>query len=140
MNKWIGTGRFTRDPEIKYTQSGKAVCSFSLACSKRKGKNASDNQPTADFVNCVAWEKTAEIIGQYCCKGKQVLVVGPLQTRSYEAQDGSKRYVTEVVVRDIEFMGDKKDGGGSGHGQQPAPSGAASQFGGQAVSEEEIPF
>lgn len=88
----------------------------------------------------MAWEKTAEIIGRYCCKGKQALVVGPLQTRSYEAQDGSKRYVTEVVVRDIEFMGDKKDGDGSGHGQQPAPSGAASQFGGQAVSEEEIPF
>ena len=77
MNKWIGAGRFTRDPEIKYTQSGKAVCSFSLACSKRKGKNASDSQPTADFINCVAWEKTAEIIGRYCCKGKQALVVGP---------------------------------------------------------------
>lgn len=138
MNKWSGAGRLTKDPEVRYTQSGKAVCGFTVACNRRHAKDS--NQPTADFVSCVAWEKTAEIIGQYCHKGSKVAVEGPIQTRSYEAQDGSKRYVTEVVVRDIEFMGDKKDGGGSGHGQQPAPSGAASQFGGQAVSEEEIPF
>ena len=140
MNKVILSGRLARDPEVRYTQSGKAVASITLAVNRRFSRKSNDQQPTADFIPIVAWDKLAEICGNNLIKGSQILVEGRMQVRSYDANDGTKRYVTEVVVRDIEFMGDKKDGDGSGHGQQPAPSGAASQFGGQAVSEEEIPF
>ena len=133
MNKWSGAGRLTKDPEIRYTQSGKAVCGFSVACSRRHAKDS--NQPTADFVSCVAWEKTAELIGKYCHKGSKVALEGPIQTRSYEAQDGSKRYVTEVIVREIDFM-DSKPTAGSGQGT--AQSGGTGF--GTAVPDDEIPF
>lgn len=134
MNKWSGAGRLTKDPEVRYTQSGKAVCGFTVACNRRHAKDS--NQPTADFVSCVAWEKTAEIIGQYCHKGSKVAVEGPIQTRSYDAQDGSKRYVTEVIVREIDLMDSKPAAGGS---QAAAPSSGAGQFG-PSVPDEEIPF
>lgn len=86
MNKAILLGRLTKAPEIKYTQSGKAVASFTLAIDRRKGANG---EKQADFIACVAWEKTAETIGNYCAKGQQIAVEGRIQSRSYEAQDGS---------------------------------------------------
>ena len=125
MNKAILLGRLTKDPEIKYTQSGKAVASFTRAIDRRKGANG-DKQ--ADFISCVAWEKTAETIGNYCSRGQQIAVEGRIQSRSYDAQDGSKRYVTEVVVQSMEFCGKKSDNGGH------AAESAASDY------DEEIPF
>ena len=125
MNKAILLGRLTKDPEIKYTQSGKAVASFTLAIDRRKGANG---EKQADFISCVAWEKTAETIGNYCGRGQQVAVEGRIQSRSYEAKDGSKRYVTEVVVQSMEFCGKKSDNGGH------AAESAASDY------DEEIPF
>ena len=126
MNKVIISGRLARDPEMRYTTSGKAVASFNLAVNRRRSAN---DQQTADFIPVVAWEKLAEICGNNLIKGSQVLVEGRMQIRSYEAQDGSKRYVTEVVANEIEFIG-------------PKPSKAQADtggFGGQPV-EEEIPF
>ena len=87
MNHFVGIGRLTRDPEVRYTQSGKAYAKFTLAIDRRK---SSDGNQQADFIPCVAWEKTAEVISQYCTKGKKIAVEGRIQTRSYEANDGSR--------------------------------------------------
>ena len=134
MNLVILKGRLTKDPEIRYTQSGKAVAVFTIATDKRVAQNSQG--PTADFHNCVAWEKLAETIGNNAGKGRELLVKGHLQTRSYDAQDGSKRYVTEVVVTYLEFCGRKSDA--------PAPAqkaaGTAAGGFGQPVDDEEIPF
>lgn len=108
MNKWIGKGRLARDPEVRYTQSGKAVASFTLACN-RQMKKGGDGKQTADFISCVAWEGIAQTVSNYLMKGREVLVEGRLQTRSYEAKDGSKRYVTEVIVSNLEFCGKRED-------------------------------
>ena len=126
MNHWVGIGRLTRDPEVRYTQSGKAYASFTLAIDRRK---SGDGNPQADFISCVAWEKTAEIIGNHCTKGKKIAVEGRIQTRSYE-KDGTKHYVTEVVVQSMEFCDSKG-------GQQLSD---AKEFGGTMVSDEDIPF
>lgn len=108
MNKVILVGRLTRDPEVKNTTSGKSVASFTIAVDRRF--KTQDGKKEADFINCQAWGKTAEILGQYTLKGSRVGVVGRIQVRSYEAQDGTKRYVTEVVVEELEFLESKKDG------------------------------
>lgn len=128
MNKWIGCGRITKDIEIRYTQSGKAVASFSLAINEGYGE-----KKRTEYVDCVAWEKLAENLAQYQSKGSLVLVMGRLQKRSYEAQDGSKRYVAEIVAQDIEFMGSKPQGA------VQEPSGANS-FGSEVLDDETIPF
>mgnify|MGYP000868293237 FL=1 len=127
MNKAILLGRLTKDPEIKYTQSGKAVASFTLAVDRRK---SASGEKQADFISCVAWEKTAETIGNYCGRGQQIAVEGRIQSRSYDAQDGSKRYVTEVVVQSMEFCGRRSDNAGNG----------AAAAGSMEPAGEEIPF
>lgn len=100
MNKVILAGRLTKDPEVRYTQTGVAVASFTLAVNRRFSK-----EKVADFIPIV--------VGNNLVKGSQVLIEGRIQIRSYEAQDGSKRYVTEVIAHDVEFMGSKPklDGG-----------------------------
>jgi single-strand DNA-binding protein len=128
MNKVILVGRLARDPEVRYTQSGKANATFTLAIN-RYGKN---NE--ADFINCVAWEKLAEIVGNNLLKGSQVLVEGRIQVRNYETQEGQKRYVTEVIAQNIEFMGSKKPSEGQ------ADSTGANSFGSEVFPDEEIPF
>ena len=148
MNKVILAGRLARDPELRYTTSGKAVASFSLAVNRRFGRNAGDQQQTADFIPIIAWEKLAEICGNNLIKGSQVLVEGRMQVRSYEAQDGSKRYVTEVVANEIEFMGSKqqRDPNANGGGFAPSPAAAPAEaapmggFGGSPVPDDDIPF
>lgn len=133
MNLVILKGRLTKDPDIRYTQSGKAVAAFSMATDKPYAQN-NQQGPTADFHNCIAWEKLAEAIGNNAGKGRELLVRGHLQTRSYDAQDGSKRYVTEVVVTYWEFCGKKSDA------PAPAKAGTAAGGSGQPVDDEEIPF
>jgi len=140
MNKVILHGRLARDPELRYTTSGKAVASFSLAVNRRYSSNNNNQGPTADFIPCVAWDKLAEIIANNLIKGSEALIEGRLQVRSYDAQDGSKRYVTEVIVGEMEYCGSKKDNGGGN-----APAGGNSQndlgsFGGTPVPDDDIPF
>ncbi|MGL5271714.1 MAG: single-stranded DNA-binding protein [Selenomonadaceae bacterium] len=139
MNKVILVGRLARDPEVRYTQTGKAVASFSLAVSRRFSRT-SDQQNTADFIPVVAWEKLAEICGNNLIKGSQVLVEGRMQVRNYDAQDGSKRYVTEVVAQDIEFMGSKPVRGADDHTAAAPAFGGANSFGSEVLPDEEIPF
>lgn len=104
MNKVFLMGRLTKDAELRYTQSGTAVASFSMAVDRRYKKG---EEQQADFINCVAWQKTAEFISQYFRKGSKIIVEGRLQTRYYEPEDGSKRWITEVVVEQAEFAESK---------------------------------
>lgn len=109
MNNVTLTGRITKDLELKYTQNGKAYCRFTLAVdrglSKEKKQEAEANgQPTADFINCIAWGTTAEVLNKYTAKGKKILVNGSIETGSYTVQDGSKRYTTDVLVKRIEIL------------------------------------
>ena len=96
-------GRLVRDPEIRRTNSGKAVCSFTIACDKQ-GKDSG-----ASFIDCVAWEKTADFINNYFLKGSAIIVEGRLESRQYETKDGQKRTATEVVVSQAHFCEKKKD-------------------------------
>jgi len=148
MNKVILIGRLTRDPEVRYTQSGIAVCTFTLAVDRRYArKNENSGQPTADFIPIVAWRKLAEICGNNLTKGRRISVEGSMQTRNYEAQDGTKRYVTEVIADEIEFLDSRNSAqGDGGYFQSPPPQAGASaqqppsdSFG-PAIPEEEIPF
>lgn len=117
MNKVILVGRFTRDPDLRTTTTGKSVATFSLAVDRRYKQ---EGQPTADFFNIVAWGRQAEVICRYLGKGRQIALSGHLQSRSYDGKDGVKRYVTEVVLEDFDFIGSKNDGGGSGYNQTSA--------------------
>jgi single-strand DNA-binding protein len=109
MNKVILVGRLTKDPEVKNTTTGRAVASFTLAVDRRfKNK---DGQKEADFIPIVFWGKQAELAGQYLSKGSQIGVAGRLQVRSYDAQDGSKRYVTEVIGDELTFMSSGRNNG-----------------------------
>ena len=104
MNSWCGIGRLVREPEVRFTQSNKQVVSFTIAVNK-KFKN-----DEADFIPVVAWEKTAEFIAKYFRKGQQIAIEGRLQTRSYEDNEGKKRFVMEVLAEQVHFAGEKKEG------------------------------
>jgi len=101
MNKVILCGRLVRDPEVKTTQGGKTYCKFVVACDRAK-KDAG-----ADFLPCIAWDRTAELIGNYFGKGRRILLEGRIQTGSYEAKDGTKRHTTDIMVDRVEFVESK---------------------------------
>lgn len=107
MNTITLLGRLTKNPEARYTSTGKAVTLFTLAVNRPYTN--SDGQREADFINCQAWGKTAEVIGNHVSKGDRLLAEGRLQIRSYTDKEGVKRYVTEVVVNRVEFIEQKKD-------------------------------
>ena len=132
MNQVTIMGRLTRDPELTYNNStGNVMVRFSVAVDKKlsrekKQEMESRNQPTADFINCVCWGKLAETVNNFSAKGKRVIVEGRLQTGSYQAQDGSRRYTTDVVANAVEFI-DWKDRNDFGGGQ-PARSAQSNDF------------
>ena len=105
MNRAIIIGRLTKDPETRTTSSGIANTTFTVAVSRPF--TSQNGEREADFLNCVAWRKQAENIAKYCTKGSQVAVEGRIQTRTYDAQDGSKRYVTEIIADNVTFLGSK---------------------------------
>ena len=109
MNNVILTGRIAKDLELRYTQTGKAYCRLTLAVdrgmSKEKKQEAEEKgQPTADFISCVAWNKLAETINKYSGKGRKILVEGSIQTGNFTAEDGSKRYTTDILVNRAEIL------------------------------------
>lgn len=132
MNKVILVGRLAQDPEVRYTQSGKAVASFSLAVNRFS--SGGQGQNNADFIPIVAWEKLAEICGNNLTKGQRVLVDGRLQIRSYETNDGQKRRVAEVIAQSIEFLERKQVSSGD------AGNIDINSFGKDVFPDEEIPF
>ena len=111
LNKVVLAGRLTADPELKQTQSGLPVLSFTLAINRRFQKTA-DGQPAqqqADFINCVAWRQTAEFISRYFHKGSSLCVTGSIQTRTWTDNTGAKRYATDVVVDEAMFVDSRSD-------------------------------
>lgn len=108
MNKILLVGRLAKDPELRYTQSGTAAASFTLAVNRRFTNQNGERE--ADFINCVAWQKAAEFVANYFKKGQQMALEGRLQVRSYEGNDGQRRWVTEVVAEQIEFVWSKESG------------------------------
>lgn len=130
VNKVILIGRLTRDPELRTTQGGTSVCSFSIANNRSYTTNG-EKKEQVSFFNCVAWAKSGELIAEYMKKGQQIAVEGRLQQRSYDDKDGNKRSVTEVVVDNFQFLS-RASGGASA--SEPESS-ADNPF-----SEEDIPF
>jgi len=130
MNHVTLIGRLTRDPELRYTQSGKAFATFTLAVDRKFKK---DQQTQADFIPCMAWDKLAEIVGNNLAKGRRVGVEGRLQTRTYDAKDGSKRSAFDVMVDELEFLDAKQ-------GQQSQGQNQPQQAYQPALTDEEIPF
>lgn len=102
MNKIILIGRLTKDPDLRYTQNGAAVCTFTLAVNRPYAK---DGEQDADFINIVVWNKAGESSAKYLEKGRQCAIEGRLQIRTYDGDDGKKRWVTEVVADRVEFIG-----------------------------------
>ena len=107
MNKVILIGRLARDPEMRSTMSGSSVTRFTIAVTRTYQDQ--NGERGADFINCVAWRKQAENIAKYCVTGTQVAVEGRIQTGSYDAQDGSKRYTTDIICDNVTFLGTKGD-------------------------------
>lgn len=123
MNKAILIGRLTRDPDMRTTPQQVAVATFTIAID-RKFKNAGGERQ-ADFINIVAWRQSAEFVGKYFKKGSKIVVVGSIQTRTYDDKDGKKVYVTEVVADEIEFAESKRDDSSNGS-YQPSGNGTGS--------------
>lgn len=116
MNQVILIGRLTREPELNKTASGVSVCRFSIAVDRQTKQG---EEKVADFFNVVAWRGIGETCHKYLKKGRKCCVVGRLENRSYEAQDGTKRTVTEIITSDVEFL-DGASGNGNNE-QKPAP-------------------
>ncbi|MFH1060520.1 MAG: single-stranded DNA-binding protein [Pseudomonadota bacterium] len=136
VNKVILVGNLGADPEMKYTPSGTPICTFRLATSESFKDREGNQQERTEWHRVVAWSKLAEICGQYLSKGRQVYIEGSLRTRSWDDQDGNKRYMTEIVARDVQFLGSGA-GGGSGSGS----GGGSGEFGGPPpLGDDDIPF
>ena len=138
MNKVILMGRLTRDPEVRYTQTNNTmVATFSLAVNRRFVRQGEERQ--ADFINIVAWGKTAEFCSKYFRKGQQVGVIGRIQTRTWDDDQGHKHYVTEVVAEETYFADSKREGDANGFentfGEMP---GGNSDF--ETTSGDDLPF
>ena len=149
MNKVILIGRLTRDPEMRTTGSGTTVTRFTIAVTRTYQDQ--NGERGADFINCVAWRKQAENIAKYCTKGSQVAVDGRIQTGSYDAQDGTKRYTTDIICDNVTFLGSKNDNANnnSNYSSEPTQSMPTSDisedpfkdFGEEiALSDDDLPF
>ena len=116
MNKVVLIGRMVADPELRFAAgSGMAISRFRVAVNRRK------KEDRADFINCVSFGKTAETIAQYFTKGRQIAVTGNIRTGSYDAQDGTKRYTTDVAVESFEFVGSNGQANNQGNAQESTP-------------------
>ena len=107
LNKAVIMGRLTRDPEVKKTQSGVSVCSFSVACD-RDIVDKDSGERNVDFINVTAWRNTADFVGKYFTKGRMAVVIGRIQVRNYTDKDGNKRTATEIVADSVYFGDSKK--------------------------------
>jgi single-strand DNA-binding protein len=127
INKVILVGRLGKDPETRYTPDGTCVTNFSIATSEEwKDKNTGEKKEKTEWHKIVAWRKLGEITGQYLSKGKQVYVEGKLKTRSWE-QDGTTRYITEIVASDVQFLGGEQKSKSNSSNSRPANNGGKPQ-------------
>jgi single-strand DNA-binding protein len=140
VNKVILVGNLGKDPEVRFTGGGKAVCKFPLATSETWNDAEGHKQERTEWHNIVVWGKTGENCGQYLSKGRQVYVEGSIRSHSYDDKDGNKRYMTEIVAQQVRFLG----GGAGRGGERNAGAGAApplpDEMPGGASSDDDIPF
>jgi len=142
VNKAIIVGNLGKDPEVRFTPDGRAVARFSVATTERWTDQQGQRQERTEWHNVVVWGKQAETCGQYLSKGRQVFVEGSIRSRSYDDKTGAKRYITEIIARDVRFLGG--GGGGAGRvsdqgftappGEEASPSPAATE------TDDDIPF
>lgn len=142
INNVVLVGRLTKDPDLRYTGNGTAVASFTLAVN-RDFKSA-DGQQEADFINCVMWRKPAETLANTVKKGQQIAVVGRVQTRSYENQQGQKVFVTEVIADRFNYL-EKREGNGNSQNQSNSQQNfdrSSDPFSGSSIdiSDDDLPF
>lgn len=148
MNRAIIMGRLTRDPEVRYSQGEKAIAiaNYTLAVDRRGQRNRDGKEPTADFINCVAFDKSGEFAEKYFRQGMRVLISGRIQTGSYTNKDGIKVYTTDVIIQEQEFAdkkGSSDEGGGYQSTSRPEPSSATGDgFVNipDGVEDQELPF
>lgn len=126
LNKAIIMGRITHDLEVRQTPSGTAVLQFTVAVDRNYSKDGGEKQ--TDFISCVAWRQTAEFIGRYFSKGRMIAVDGRLQSRTYEDKNGTKHYITELIVENANFTGEPKQGGNNNSFNQNNGGGFANQY------------
>ena len=136
LNKVQLIGNLTRDPELRYTPSGTAVCNFTIATNRQWTDDQGEKQDDAEFHRVVAWNKLAEICGQYLSKGKKVYAEGRLQTRKWTGQDGNDRYTTEVVINEM-IMLDPKGVTSGGSDDYDVPDDIPDEFGDIAENDED---
>ena len=148
MNKVFLSGNLTRDPEMRYSPSGKAIAKMGIAV-QRRTKNAETGQYDVDFFNLTAWEKTAEFCSRYLKKGSRVLIEGRIQTYNYTGQDGAKRSGVDIQIDNIEFAGGRRtdDTGDRADYSRPAPApapiddhGFDDEFSGEVIPDDNVPF
>ncbi len=148
INNVVLVGRITKDPELRYTPSNVATVSFSIAIDRAYQSQNGERQ--ADFINCVAWRQSAEFLAKYVKKGYMIGVTGSIQTRNYQAQDGTTRYVTEVVCNSVQNLQGRNDAAADNSGYQAQPSQRVSapkaqekqpdKFDVSEVAEDDLPF
>lgn len=136
LNRVVLVGRLTKDPDLRYTPNGVAVANFTLAVNRPFNSQGGQD---ADFLNCVAWRKTAENLANFMRKGSQVGVDGRLQSRSFDNSEGKRVFVTEVVADSVQFLESK--GGGNSGGQQTQDQSGATHVGNPVdISDDDLPF
>lgn len=144
INNVVLMGRLVATPELRNTQTGVAVLSFTIAVDRSFAKAGEQRQ--ADFIDCVAWRNTAEFISKYFQKGSMIAITGSIQTRNYEDKSGNKRKATEIVVDQASFCGSKSEGGStSGYAAPAAPEAPSFSTGSDGDFEEiagddDLPF
>jgi single-strand DNA-binding protein len=139
VNKVLLVGNLGKDPEVRFTANGRAIARFPVATSERWTDQEGNRQERTEWHNVVVWGKQAETCGQYLAKGRQVFVEGSIRSRQYDDKDGNKRYITEIVARDVRFLGGGGRGGpgeGGGGGFNVPPGEDAGPPGG----DDDIPF
>jgi len=134
VNKVIIVGNLGKDPEVRFTPNGKALAKFPVATSERWTDAEGNRQERTEWHNVVVWGKQAETCGQYLSKGRQVYVEGSIRSRQYDDKDGNKRYITEIVARDVRFLG------GSRGSPEPSVSVPPGEDTGPPSNEDDIPF
>lgn len=133
VNKVILVGRCGRDPELRFTPAGKAVCNFTMATSETWKDADGEKQERTEWSRIVVWGKLAEIVGKYLAKGGMVAVIGKLATREWTDKEGATRYTTEIIADEVQMLGSKSDSAGEHRESAPADDSGADPF-------DDIPF
>lgn len=145
VNKAILVGNLGKDPEIRFTGTGRAVCKFPLATTTSWNDNEGNRQERTEWHNVIVWGKQGENCGKFLSKGRQVFVEGEIRSRSYDDKDGNKRYITEIIAQNVRFLGGQGGGRGAGGGDPGFPDEPGPGIGGQGggiapTDDDDIPF